>query len=371
MSGKIDIASILPPKGDPRRPPEWLPHALLYTGITAIGFMLIIRSFPAISWILADIIISAFLALAMDPIITWLTKRTRCRRTIITACTWTVIILIMTGLIILFGSMFINQITGLVKSMPSTYSSLQDAISGRFSYTLPSMNTLLDAMKHNLQTEDVSSIAGTAIGTVSSIGHGFLSLMMIIILTYYIAAYQNTIAITICSRIRENGQRRFLKTWYVISGQISAFLYSRIILAIANSIVLSIIMIILHIPYWLPLSIFCGIVSQFIPTIGTYIGGALPVLSTFGSNGVKTAIIILIYIIIYQQFENLILSPLVSRKTMDINPAIALLAVFIFGALFGALGAFIALPITGALQTMMTLYTKKHDVIQSDHIPQR
>lgn len=102
-------------------------------------------------------------------------------------------------------------------------------------------------------------------------------------------------------------------------------------------------------PYWLPLALFCGIVSQFVPTVGTYIGGALPVLFAWGSNGLWYGVGVLVFIIVYQQIENLILSPKVSQRTMDLNPCVAFLAVLVMGALFGALGAFLALPVTASM----------------------
>ena len=60
-------------------------------------------------------------------------------------------------------------------------------------------------------------------------------------------------------------------------------------------------------------------VSQFIPTVGTYIGGALPVLFAWGNRGWTYAVAVLVFIIVYQQIENLILSPRISQRTMDIN----------------------------------------------------
>ena len=118
-------------------------------------------------------------------------------------------------------------------------------------------------------------------------------------------------------------------------------------------------------PYWLPLALFCGIVSQFIPTVGTYIGGALPVLFAWGSNGIMYAVGVLVYIVVYQQIENLILSPKISQRTMDLNPAVAFLAVLVFGGVFGALGAFLALPITASLQAIFKVYTIRYELVDS------
>ena len=74
---------------------------------------------------------------------------------------------------------------------------------------------------------------------------------------------------------------------------------------------------------------------------------------------------VLVFIIVYQQIENLILSPRISQRTMDINAAVAFLSVLAFGSLFGAFGAFLALPVTASLQAIFRAYTKRYELIDS------
>mgnify|MGYP002247941036 FL=1 len=68
------------------------------------------------------------------------------------------------------------------------------------------------------------------------------------------------------------------------------------------------------------------------------------------------------FICVYQQIENLIFAPKISRRTMDVNDAVAFLAVLAFGSLFGAIGAFLALPIVASIQTIARTYTKRYDL---------
>ena len=121
----------------------------------------------------------------------------------------------------------------------------------------------------------------------------------------------------------------------------------------------------MKVPYWLPLALFCGIVSQFVPTIGTYLGGALPIVFAWGSNGFASALAVLVFVTIYQQIENMVISPKISEKTMDLNPAVAFLSVLVMGAVFGALGAFLALPVTASLQAILKVCTKQYKLVDS------
>ena len=81
------------------------------------------------------------------------------------------------------------------------------------------------------------------------------------------------------------------------------------------------------------------------------------------------------FICVYQQIENLIFAPKISQRTMDINDAVAFLAVLAFTSLFGALGAFLALPVVASVQTIFRTYTKRYELVDSplmdDPVPEK
>jgi predicted PurR-regulated permease PerM len=116
------------------------------------------------------------------------------------------------------------------------------------------------------------------------------------------------------------------------------------------------------VPFAAPLAIFEGIVAEFIPIIGTYIGGALPVLVAF-LTGVGPGIWAAGYIVVYQQLENYILSPRLTARTMSLHPAIAFAAALIGGAIGGLLAAFLALPVAGVIQAAIIEYSKPYEVV--------
>src|SRR5690606_9076161 len=121
----------------------------------------------------------------------------------------------------------------------------------------------------------------------------------------------------------------------------------------------------LQTPYALPLAVFTGVVSQFVPTIGTYIGGALSVAVALSSQGLPQALGVLAFIIGYQQLENLYFSPKVSARALEMNPAVSFVVVLAFGAVFGALGAFLALPVAATIQAVANTYLQRHELIES------
>ena len=236
----------------------------------------------------------------------------------------------------LFGNLFVQQVIALCNGLPALYQQICDFVAQYTDFKLPEINSLGGEILKNIQTSWVTDFAGTAISTVSGFFSFLLNLMTVVMTTYYISAAGPKLRRSFCQWLAPNTQRRFLLVWTVAQGQISSFLFSRSILALINATCTAIFLEILHVPYWLPLALFCGVVSQFIPTVGTYIGGALPVLFAWGNRGWTYAVAVLVFIIVYQQIENLILSPRISQRTMDINAAVAFLSVLAFGSLFGA-----------------------------------
>lgn len=361
---RIDLGSLFPAKGDPRRPPEWFGRALLYVAMAIVIFSFCWRSWGSISYLVLDIIISLFLALAIEPLVIAMVSH-GWKRGAATAIGLVGVAVIIGVLLTLFGSMFVSQVVAMVSGLPAMYEQIREFLGQYSTFNLPEINSLGSEIINNIQTSWVTDFAGTAMNTVGGLLSFLLNLMTVVMTTYYISAAGPKLRRSFCRWLAPDTQRRFLLVWTVAQDQISSFLFSRSILALINAACTAIFLEVLQVPYWLPLALFCGVVSQFIPTVGTYIGGALPVLFAWGNRGWTYALAVLVFIIIYQQIENLILSPKISQRTMDINAAVAFLAVLAFGSLFGALGAFLALPVTASIQVIFRAYTRRYELIDS------
>lgn len=371
---RIDLGSLFPAHGDPRRPPEWFGRALLYVAIAIVVFSFCWRSWGSISYLILDIIISLFIALAIEPLVVALVRH-GWKRGVASATGMVGLAVVICVLLTLFGNMFVSQVIAMISGLPAMYEQIREFIGQYSTFELPEINSLGSEILNNIQTSWVTDFAGTAMSTVSGLLAFLLNLMTVIMTTYYISAAGPKLRRSFCRWLAPNTQRRFLLVWTVAQDQISSFLFSRSILALINAACTAIFLEVLQVPYWLPLALFCGVVSQFIPTVGTYIGGALPVLFAWGNRGWTYAVAVLVFIIIYQQIENLILSPRISQRTMDINAALAFLAVLAFGSLFGALGAFLALPVTASIQVIFRAYTRRYELVDSplmyDPVPEK
>lgn len=138
-------------------------------------------------------------------------------------------------------------------------------------------------------------------------------------------------------------------------------------MALISGIAHYILLAALGVPYAPALAVWVGLVSQFIPTIGTYLAGALPMLIAFTVDP-WYALWVLGFVVVYQQFENYVLQPKLTARTVDIHPAVAFGSVIAGTALMGAVGALIAIPAVATLQAFLGAYVKRYDVTDDPRV---
>lgn len=90
-------------------------------------------------------------------------------------------------------------------------------------------------------------------------------------------------------------------------------------------------------------------VLAFIPILGAWVSGIIATLVALAGVGVDAAIIIAVVSLTVQQLDGMVVSPLVYRQTVELNPMVTLVAVTAGGILGGIIGAFIAVPVVASL----------------------
>ena len=166
--------------------------------------------------------------------------------------------------------------------------------------------------------------------------------------------------------MNSNAQHVLDATWNITVKKTGGYVISKLVMALAAGTAHAIFFSIIGVPYWLALAIITGVTSQFIPTIGTYLGILIPILFVIFTDP-NLALYIAIFAALYQQLENYLISPRLSKITMDIHPAIAFGSVIVFANLFGVVGAFVSVPIAAALVALFETYRKRYELISESN----
>ena len=224
--------------------------------------------------------------------------------------------------------------------------------------------------------DSLSGFAGGAFGTVLGIatsGIGLIfNLATIAMFTFYLTADSPRVKTAVLKLFSPAAQQRIGWTWDQAISQTGGYFYSRLVLMVINGIGFFFTMVLVGLPVSIAiaLSLFGSFVSVFIPVIGTYIGGAIPIILTLALSGFTGALIVLAYVLVYQLVENYCLSPKLSSKSMSLNGGVAFGAALAGGAIAGPMGAFTALPIAALISSFISNYLASNAVVYESQAPE-
>ena len=307
------------------------------------------------------LVVAFFLALAFEPMVLWLVRR-GVRRGLAAGLAMISTALAVAAMLGLSGQLFVMQVIQLGRSVPDLYTHAQGWLFERFGVTLPDADDVLLTAVERWGEE----LAGQALVMGTSIVNAIFAVTTVVIVTYYLCAAGPKFRASICRWLAPRRQEEVLRVWEVAQVRVSDFITTRIILAAIATLVTVVLLTAIGTPYALPLALFTGIVSQFVPTIGVYLGGAVPAVIALSTQSPWHAIGILVFVVAYQQVENFVIAPRVSARTLEMNPAVSLVVVLAFGAVFGWLGAFLALPVAATVLAVATTYVNRHDLVDSE-----
>jgi predicted PurR-regulated permease PerM len=356
--------TILGPSGE-RRMPRWVLPAVVVFWSGFLGAIAVRFFWSKLSGLFILLAISVFLSLAIEPGVNRLARR-GWRRGRATA-------LILFGVLAMF-LVFIVAIGTLVGTQ------IADLLTDSESYIRDTVTTINDTFGTNLDAAEIVADFNDPDGavqefirdkqdnavrlSVAALGV-MLQLLSVLLFTFYLVADGPKMRRAICSRLTPEHQERVLRTWELAGDKTGGYLYSRALLALFSAVFHWIVFQSLGTPAPVALALWVGIISQFLPVVGTYLAGVLPVLLTFLDSPLKAAIV-LGAIVVYQQVENYLFSPRITARTMELHPAVAFGAALGGASVLGAVGAVLALPGAAMAQALISDWGDRHQVIKSD-----
>jgi predicted PurR-regulated permease PerM len=350
-------------EGREGRPPAWVRRAILLLLLGASGLVVAFWLVARLRSLLLTLVVSLFLAFAMEPAANLLARR-GWRRGLATAAVFAVLVAAVVVFVTALGSLFVDQVAQLIDAIPGYAQQLAEFLNDRF-------GTQVDGGKLAEQLRDsqgvrsfVTGVAAAAVGLSTTLVGLVLQGFTVGLFTFYLVADGPRLRQVVCSVLRPDRQQVALRIWELAIESTGGYVYSRALLAGVSAVATWLALTLIGVPYPLALGLWVGLVSQFVPTVGTYLAGALPVLIALFQDPVD-ALWVLVYITLYQQFENMVLSPRITARTMSLHPAVAFGAVIAGGAILGPIGALLALPAAASVQALVSSYARRYEVVAS------
>ncbi len=347
------------------RMPAWILRAVVIFWVAYASLRILEGVLNALRGLIITLLVSLFLSFAIEPAVNWLARR-NWRRGSATG-------LVFLGLLVLgglfmtaMGSLVVSQARDFIDQAPAYVQDIEDWANERFDANIE-LDDVIDDLKdpQGRARQFANDLAGDVLKfSVRALGVIF-QVFTVALFTFYLVADGPRLRRAICSVLPPDRQRNVLRAWELAIEKTGGYLYSRVLLAGLSALAHWIALSIIGVPYALALALWVGIVSQFIPVVGTYLAGALAVLIAV-LNEPFDAVWTLGTVVVYQQVENYLFAPRVTAHTLSLHPAIAFACVIAGAGLLGPVGALLALPAAAVLQAFISTIGERHEVVESE-----
>lgn len=337
------------PFGRPGRPlSERSALRIGFVGALGVGGAILVgRLLITAAPILLLIGIALFLAVGLDPAVTWLQNRGM-RRGLAVFVTVAVVVLFVGGFLAAAVPPLVEQGTELADELPSYLDEVD-----RTSPFLRELNQRLGVTKRirgltSGQGDVPAPDADEVVGVAKVVFGGIASAITVLVLSLYFLASLPKMKRTAYRLVPRSRRGRFALLSDEILARIGYYLLGNLATSFVAGLIAYIFFKLLGVPYPLPLAMFVAL-TDMLPLVGATIGAAASILVAF-SVSVPVGLVAGAYFVIYQQFENFILIPRVMKRAVDVSPIATIVGVLIGASLLGIFGAILAVPIAASIQ---------------------
>jgi len=296
------------------------------------------------------LLIAVFLAVALGPAVDRAAKLKLPRAAAILSvflCMFLAIFLI--GLVVV--PPIVDEVKGFADNVPNYIKDI------RANKTLREYDDKYDiTSKLQDQASELPSKLGDAAGALKAVTVGVFStvlqLVTVLTITFFLLLDGGRIVNFIFAQLREHHRDRLEVVAVDIYRATGGYVAGALTLATAAGISTYIVLSILNVQFAVPLAVLMAF-FDLIPLVGSAIGGTLVAVVTLFTDFPQDTLVWVVFVIVYQQFENSVLQPLVYRRTVNLHPLAVITAILIGSGLLGVLGALVAIPIAAAIQIVL------------------
>src|SRR5215211_7034487 len=330
--------------------------ALLTTAVVLGAFFLLWQVRTFIGWF----VIALFLAAVLNPAVNWLQRRHRLmKRPLAIGLTYLGVLVALLLVVGIFVPVLTDQINGFIKFVTTAASAPEgptkyieglakdNGLGGlfqRFSDQLDELRKQLGGLLQNL----LSSSGQIAISVAGMIA----ALATVLTLTFFLLLGSERYVNFGVGLFPEAHQPLVRRLFSRSAGAISGYTTGNLAISVICGVTTFVVLLLLGMPYAAPLALLVAVLD-LIPLVGATLGGALLVIVGLFVEPWK-AVVLLVYIVVYQQAEGSVLQPLVYSKAVQLNGLVILIALLVGGQLLGIPGALLAIPVAEIIRIVVT-----------------
>ena len=338
--------------GDTRRVEVILPVRTILLVAAAIAVM---AAFWAIGSTFLIVFVGIFLALVFEYPVRFVMAKTHMSRGLAATVTVLGVALAVTALALLLAVPLVGAVRDYLQDLPETVQSLRESDeleflgdSGASENVQSGAETVSTSVPDTI--EAMLGIAGDFFGI-------FLAAFTILFICLFLLSDIANLKRSLASLLMPGEDERWLAVWERVTELVSRWAIGVVVIATIAGVSQGTTAWLLGSSYAIALGVIAGLLDM-IPNIGATIAGFILVPTIWAEEGLTAAIIMLAVVLVYQQVENNIITPKVQGKAVRLSGFFIIVAVTLFGALLGVLGALTAVPLAATIQIFVQELTK-------------
>ncbi|MBF0814895.1 AI-2E family transporter [Microbacterium paludicola] len=325
--------------------------ALVATLGVGLGIMLL-QSLQTLSTILLYVGTALFIALGLDPVVSWLERR-RLPRWAAVLITLIAVLGLFAGIVLIILPVLAGQIGELINAVSAIIQRgtwQQDLQAWLLLYFQEDVITQVFTTVQDWLVGNIDTISESLVGVTFGVVNGLFGAFIILILTIYFTASTPSLKRSIYQLAPASKRPTFVSLGDQITDSVGYYVMGQVSLALINGVLSLIFLNIIRAPFPAVLAV-VAFLGSMIPLVGTLTGSTIIALTCLipGLGSPTTAIIAAIYYLVYMQIEAYVLSPRIMSRAVSVPGGVVVVSALAGGALLGLLGALIAIPVAASI----------------------
>ena len=314
---------------------------------TLVGLYLV----TTLARIEALLLIGAFFATVLTPPVNWVQRRLHLRRTLSTLVVYLVLFAAVVGMLYLFIRPLVNEVQQFADDLPTFVS---DARAGKGTVgklvRRYKVDEWVDKNKSKIQ-QGITRVGTGAISVVRGVAVAVALLLTTLVLSFMMILYGPDMLTGATGMLSPPNQERVRAVGRDCAKAITGYVFGNLAISFIAGAVTYFSLLGLGVPFAGVLGLWVGF-ADLIPLVGATLG-AIPTIGVAFLHSVTAGIVMVVVFIVYQQFENHVLQPVIMNKTVKLNQLFVLVAALAGVELFGLVGALLAIPAAGVIQVIV------------------
>lgn len=328
----------------------------LFAGLGVLVAIVIGTAVGSLATVLTYVGAALFLALGIDPLVSWLEKH-GWKRGLAILVVLVGLLGVVAAFVLAIVPVIVDQVGNLIEQAPELIDQLftQRGLETWWNDTIPWLSYA--EVQENVVAffnDNIGAITGGVLNTAVAIAAGSFGAIIVLILMLYFVGSLGSIKRGLYQLVPATKREKFIDITEQIMDAVGRYVVGQVTMGLING-VLSIIFFtvlgwVLGAPteYAALLAFIAGLFS-LVPLVGTITGSTIIVLAVWAFNGFPAVLIVGIWYLLYMQLEAYLISPNVMNRAVKVPGVVVVVAALAGGTLLGILGALVAIPVAASI----------------------